>query len=412
MRPFALAVLVVVALGPLAAGVLRAHDDAKAAEMGPPLEENGLVGKSLRPDDADTILDFAARNVALHSWLTPLDISGTPQLANDIWGYVSASGREYAILGLERGTAFVEVSDPVNPVVVEVIKGPRSIWRDMAVFGHYAYSVNEKNGGMQVIDLSRIDDGRVRLPKSVRALNLRTAHNITINPKSGYAYLSGSNLANGGLLIINLADPANPKIEPESWTKEYVHDIVVLSFKKGRYAGREIVFAFDGGRGVRIIDVSDKDDPFAISSAALRYPGLAYAHSGALSKNGRFLFVNDELDERRGIETKQTTTHVFNIKDLENPKFVGAYSNGSTAIDHNSMIQHKRLFLASYQAGLRVYRTQKPRNLREIAYFDTFPASDDNQFNGAWGVFAGFPSGNVIVSDIQRGLFVIAFDRS
>ena len=43
----------------------------------------------------------------------------------------------------------------------------------------------------------------------------------------------------------------------------------------------------------------------------------------------------------------------------------------------------------------------------EIGYFDTYPASNSANFNGAWSIYPYFESGNIIISDIERGLFVV-----
>ena len=45
--------------------------------------------------------------------------------------------------------------------------------------------------------------------------------------------------------------------------------------------------------------------------------------------------------------------------------------------------------------------------LTEIGYFDSYPANNETAFNGAWSVFPYFTSGNIIINDIERGLFVV-----
>jgi hypothetical protein len=45
--------------------------------------------------------------------------------------------------------------------------------------------------------------------------------------------------------------------------------------------------------------------------------------------------------------------------------------------------------------------------LKESGLFDTYPLHDDTQGAGAWGVYPFLPSGNILVSDIQRGLFIV-----
>ncbi len=383
----------------LATGLLLAHEQV----FGEAMPGTGHTGDPLVPVDG-SVLDFSAANVAMLSWLTPEDISGVVQRANDIWGYVSPSGREYAIVGLEAATAFVEVTDPINPRVIKVIDGAESIWRDMAVYKTYAYSVNETGGGVQIIDLSRIDRGKVRLRGGVTDGGLVTAHNISINEDSGFAYLSGSNLANGGLVALDLTDPLHPVVEAGTWPFAYIHDMLVVTYDNGIYAGREIAFAFAGEDGLQIIDVSNKSNMFTVSS--LEYPGLAYAHSGWIDRKGKFLFVNDELDEL-DFTVSKTTTYLIRIKSLERPKFVKALTNGLESIDHNCMVIGKRLYEANYTTGLRVFDVRRPKKAKEIAHFDTHPETDRAEFSGAWGVYAALPSGIVLVSDVQRGLFVL-----
>ena len=67
------------------------------------------------------------------------------------------------------------------------------------------------------------------------------------------------------------------------------------------------------------------------------------------------------------------------------------------------------LYQANYTTGLRVLDTADVANanLTEVAFFDTRPESDAAVFQGAWSVYPFFDSCSVIVSDIQRGLFVL-----
>lgn len=348
---------------------------------------------------------FPASRTSLLSWMSSADMTGSPVNANDVWGYVSPSGREYAIVGLRTGTAFVEITDPADPQVVAVIDGPTSEWRDMAVYRRFAYSVNERGGGIQVIDLRRIDEGKVRLRRSVTDGGLRTAHNIFVNDDSGYAYLLGANLSRGGLVAVDLSRPARPKVEPVMWDVTYVHDVQVVSYARGRYAGREIAFAFTGREGLHIVDVTDKDAPRTLSH--LQYTNGRYGHSGWLSDNRKLLYVNDEFDERTNAAIDGMTTYVIRVARLESPRLVRTKNWGLPFIDHNSMVQNGRLYVSAYQGGLRVIDVSKPAKPKMRGWFDTHPEGDAAVFNGAWGVFAGFPSGNVIVTDVQRGLFVI-----
>lgn len=371
-----------------------------------PYSGRGITGLEIGASAArGSVLGFPASGVTLQSWMTGTDLTGVPTNASDIWGYTSPSGREYAIIGLTSGTAFVEITDPVNPSIVAVIPGPVSSWRDMAVYGEYAYSVNERSGGIQVIRLSRIDKGKVRVVRTVTDLGLSTAHNIFVNEQSGYAYVLGANLARGGLVAVDLSDPANPVLEPVAWNVTSVHDVQVVTYTKGRYKGREIAFAFTGPMGLHIIDVTDKSAPVTLSN--LVYENATYGHSGWLSSDRKFLYLNDELDERFNGNVSSMTTYVIRVARLENPKLANRLIWDLPTIDHNSMVQGDKLFLSAYRGGMRVVDISSRRYPQPIGWFDTYPDNDATAFSGAWGIYAGFPSGIVIVSDIQRGLFVL-----
>ena len=79
------------------------------------------------------------------------------------------------------------------------------------------------------------------------------------------------------------------------------------------------------------------------------------------------------------------------------------------AIDHNLYIRNGFIYLASYQAGLRLLRIDdlSTAKFTETGFFDIYPSSDNANFNGAWSVFPYYASGNVVVSGLEQGLFVL-----
>ena len=103
------------------------------------------------------VAQFPAEKVAMYSHVTLRDMGASSAL--DCWGYVSESGREYAIVGLNTGTSFVEITDPSNPVVVGMI--PRG-GKDMKVYKHYVYSSTD-GGPFLIIDVGDIDNGNIKL---------------------------------------------------------------------------------------------------------------------------------------------------------------------------------------------------------------------------------------------------------
>jgi hypothetical protein len=66
------------------------------------------------------------------------------------------------------------------------------------------------------------------------------------------------------------------------------------------------------------------------------------------------------------------------------------------------------IFEANYTSGLRVFDAgDDPAAPVEVAYFDTWPDNDNVEYSGLWSNYPFFPSGTIIGSDRQRGLFVL-----
>lgn len=399
------------------AALLAAYAGAATAR-----DEGGLKLRDMQPKvkapiyrfgvdpDQDKKMEeqFESKATRLLAWL-PLDaFEGEHNTGNDCWGYVSPSGREYAIIGLEKGFGIVEVTNPTSPKIIKTIKGPTSLWHDVKVIGSVAYGVSEGGAGMQVMDLSKIDDGEVTHVQNRMHAGHSTTHNIASNTDTGYLYLCGPNIANGGLVAVSTEDPLNPTIVG-AWPDMYVHDAQIVSYKEGPYAGREIAFCasgFGNGSGdtaLRIVDVTDKTNMHTIGS--VEWAQSQYSHQCWLSEDRKYLYLNDELDEEA--YGKNTTTHVFDVSDLSNPKDVGTFSSGVKAIDHNNYVRGNHIYQANYRSGLRVFRNDDPMNPQQVAFFDTYPDDDRAAFNGAWSCYPYFPSGTVLISDIERGLFIV-----
>jgi len=356
--------------------------------------------------------EFDSSNITLLAHIPLNNFTGVDSTeGNDCWGYVSPSGKEYAIMGLMGGYAFVDITNPSSPVIVDKVTGPVSMWHDVKVVGEYAYGVSEGGSGVQVMDLSDIDSGNVSLVTNWESGGYSTTHNIIANEEAGTLWLAGANVGNGGLLHVDISNPASPSFDG-GWTEMYVHDAQVVTWHDGALDGRELAFVaggFSGGfqsTGLRIVDVTNPNNPTTLSTVF--YPNAGYAHQVWLSTDRKYLYLNDELDE--GATVSVTTTRIINVEDPANPFLVDTYTTGKAAIDHNLYTRDHVVYQANYRSGLRVFDALDPTNPVEVAYFDTFPNSDSAEFNGAWSSYPFFPSGNIIVSDIERGLFVMRVD--
>lgn len=384
--------------------VAHAHDgDPKATSLLPAYRGPGY--RSGVPQASGPAFDFPCSGMVLLSWLPLDEFSSGLDNGNDCWGYVSPSGREYAIFGTSGGTGFVDVTTPGNPTILAFIPGVVSLWRDVKVHDAYAYSVSEGGGGIQVFDLTQIDQGTVTELNNVTSGGTTETHNVAIDTTSGYLYRTGG--GPNGLRIYSLANPAQPVYVGE-WPDRYVHDATIVTYESGTYAGKQIAFCcsgFDGGwvePGIDIVDVTDKTNPILLSR--YEYPDAVYSHQAWLSEDRQYLYLNDELDEAN--QSINTRTRVIDVSDLSNPFVVTTFSTGLPAVDHNLYVSGDLIYQANYRSGLRIFDASNPTTPIEVAYFDTYPPNDGAEFNGLWSSYPFFPSGTIIGSDIEKGLFV------
>lgn len=372
---------------------------------------------------------FPCDGIELAGWLELPELGGGS--GSDSWGWKDEqTGRYYALMGRSNGVAFVDITDPADPVYIGNLPRPAgvgsSVWTDLKTYQDHAFIVADSvsNHGMLVFDLTRLRDVTsppVTFSADAQYLNFQfpsgtpgthhEAHNIAINTDSGFAYTTGGNTCAGGLHMIDIRIPTQPEFAGCFSADGYTHDVqcVVYAGPDERYTGREICFASNED-SVTIVDVSDKEVPIQLGRHT--YGSSEYTHQGWLTPDHRWFVTDDELDEtRQGLPG--TRTLVFDVALLDSVPAPAEYIADGPSIDHNQYVLGDYTFQANYRRGLRILRIDDPAtaDLTEVAYFDTYPASDGNSFQGAWNVYPFFDNGTVLVSDINRGLFVLRITK-
>lgn len=345
---------------------------------------------------------FPCEGYDLQSRLTPGQMASS--FANDSWGWVDPeSGIEYALIGLNNGTAFIDISDPTAPVYLGKLPTHtgNSTWRDIKVYQNHAFIVSEAGGhGMQVFDLTRLRDINnppADLTADAHYDGFGSAHNIVINEDSGFAYGVGTTTFSGGPHFINIQDPLNPVAAGGYAQNSYSHDAQVVTYNgpDSDYTGREILIGSNADI-LALVDITDKDNPVEIST--IGYSNLGYTHQGWFTEDQRYFLLGDETDEIGfGFNTR---TIIFDFDDLDNPVIHFEYEGTNTSTDHNGYVRGDKYYLASYRAGMRVMDIADiaNENMTEIGYFDTVPSSDQVGTSGLWNVYPFFPSGNIVLS--------------
>lgn len=337
---------------------------------------------------ADSYSQLPNQNTYL---LRNLDVAGRSYAA--CWGYSAPDGREYAILGCNNGTAFIDITDSANITEVDFQSGVSSSWREMKTYSHYAYIVSEgSNSFLQIVDLQYLPDS-VHFVKNWNYTGYTKTHSIS--QEGHFLYLNGGNAtsggtSSGGVAVVDLTDPENP-VKRGSWSTRYVHDCRVLN---------DTIWAANiSNQRVTVINATNKDALVEIVNwQNLPNPS---PHNCAITKDRKYILVTDENNGPGKLKT-------WNIEDLGNITLVNTWqpTGITTSIVHNVEIYGDYAVVAHYTSGIRIIDISNPASPQEAAWYDTRPSDNNNSYNGCWGVYK-FPSGKIIGSDISNGLFVI-----
>jgi choice-of-anchor B domain-containing protein len=378
---------------------------------------------------------FPCNKVDLASFLPIADIDGTNETnitANDIWGWTdSLTNKEYALLGLSNGVAFVDVTNPSAPVYLgnlpRTAAASDSLWRSMKVYRDHLYAVSEAVGhGLQVFDLTRLRG--VTSPQTFTETahydNFSSAHTINVDEETGYLYVAGSKpnpsrtpnvdtcpgataTRGGGLHMIDVRNPAAPAFAGCVNEDGYTHETECIIYRGPdvQHQGREVCFSSNEDT-LTIVDVTNKSAPLQLSRTT--YAGVGYTHQGWLTGDQRSFLINDELDEQQQHLAKNRTI-VFDVSDLDAPLVRGVFQGSTPSIDHNLYVRGLYAFESNYRSGVRVIDTRDAANanMSEVAFFDVYPVDDQALFNGTWSNYPFFASGTIVASGIEQGLFVL-----
>lgn len=378
--------------------------------------------------EAGTAGVFSCDKIDLVAHLALADLSATASSANDIWGHTDLNtDTEFALIGLNNGTAVVSLADPASPVVVGTVNGSNTSWRDIKVLQFfddnlgrwqaYAYVSSEANNGIQIIDLNDLPSS-VRLAATDRSAN--SAHNLYISNvdyttntaltgQQPALHLAGQPEQGGAVASYSLADPLQLSanwLQSGASRSDYSHDVASMLVTDQRASNQcdrpecQVLFDFNE-QNIKLWDISGAGN---LELADFSYSLASYVHSGWWTEDQQYLFVHDELDEtNHGLNT---TVRVFGLTDLTAPVLAATYTGPTKAIDHNGFVRGNRYYMSNYQRGLTILDITNPAAPVQAGFFDTFPASDSAAFNGMWGVYPYLPSGLIIGSDINSGLYV------
>lgn len=342
---------------------------------------------------------YISENVNLLSnWSdSSLGINGFGGSYTEVYGYEN-NGREYAIIGSTFGTHFIDVTNPNEVEELTRIAGAYSAsnvtHRDYHIMGKYLYAVCDQGASsLQIMDVSN-------LPNSVEVVYdsdelFTRSHNIFIDTVSHKLYSCSTkgydelnNYWTSSLCVYDLSNPVQPTLlHNMNEIIPNTHDI---------WVDNDTAFINCPGTGTLVWEFSGAPSQLSLFNS---YPDFGTNHSG-WKAGDIYVFA----EENNGYDLK-----VVDASDISNLELLSTFNSNVNefSIAHNLMIKDDLVYISYYWDGLQVYDISDPENPVRVAFYDTYEPENFGGYNGAWGVYAFLPSGNVLISDIANGLFVL-----
>ncbi len=322
---------------------------------------------------------------------------------SDLWGYVDCQGNEYALLGSASEINVINITDPANPQLVYHIAGGNvTTWRDMMVYHNRLYAcVDGGNEGLIILNLDNLPDS-VSFVKQTSEF-FTSAHTIFIDELHGRLYATGTNTHPDGLIILDLTqDPDNPTLigSPSLPGGGYMHESFVRD---------NIVYGSHGYNGFYIWDCTDPQNPILKASIS---NVTGYNHTSWLTEDNRYAIFSEEVPAGQPL-------YVVDLQNIDNGEIEVVHTfkqplllpEHLNSIYHQTIIRDDYFITSAYEDGTHIFDISDILNPQLVAYYDLNP--NNTVYNGYfsnWGTFPFFPSGNIISSDMQTGLFVLKAD--
>lgn len=225
-------------------------------------------------------------------WDPPGMPSNGSVVYNDVWGYTASDGSEFAILGNVDSILVIDVSVCSDPQrVFGYDGGNTTTWRDFKTYNDYMYAVCDNcTEGLHIFDMSGLPSNPPTHVLTTTAF-FDNAHNIFIDTATHKLYAVGTNTANEGMVILDLATPDNPTLienihldqeNGEPGSNYYVHDV---------YVQNDTAYASHGYLGYYVWDLTDLDSIEVLGD----YDSPGYNHSSWNDSSGQYAYYAEEV---------------------------------------------------------------------------------------------------------------------
>jgi choice-of-anchor B domain-containing protein len=351
---------------------------------------------------------YSASNFTLISNIDPEpNVNSSGNKYSGCWGWHQPNQqKEYAIAGSQSGTYWVDVTNPVTPIVSDYEAGQVSdaTWREIKTYQNYCYVISDDGGAnsLQIFDMQYLPDSVHKVYDSDALF--KRGHTLWVDGTKLYvAGVTYSNNTSSSMNVYSLATPSNPtllrQLDQDYPFINYVHDMFVRN---------DTVYASCAYQGLYVFNFDAINNTFTQLGSLSSYPFSGYNHSSALTPNGQTLVFADEVPV--GLPLK-----VADVSNLSNIQVLATTNQFSLTTPHNPfMVNDQYCFVSSYSEGIQLYDISNPSAPILAGYFDTYPQGGGNvndwsagNYNGNWGAYPYFPSKNIFALDMENGIFML-----
>ncbi|HET6244868.1 MAG: choice-of-anchor B family protein [Bacteroidetes bacterium] len=353
---------------------------------------------------------YDSENISLYSVWKDSSITHTATAVNynSVWGYFDAiKNKEYAIFGGNNGTYFVDVTNPSSPVLRDFVPGKRGdcIWREYKNYGKYIYMISDDTqpNSFQIADMSFLPDS-VHVVFDSDSI-FATAHTLFVDKNNLYcANVNSLPSTYSSMSVYDLSDPEKPLLLRSLITDDpdvaMVHDMFVRN---------DTVYVSAGFYGLHVYNFLPNNTLNKLGSIT-SYPDAGYNHSSWLTEDGRTMVFCDEVPKNMAVK-------VIDVSDLSDIKVQSTFKSNEGATAHNPYIIGNNVVISYYEDGVQIFNITDPQAPYKSGYFDTHPQNGNsyasgNTYNGCWGAYPYLPSGILLASDRQNGLFILNAEQA
>lgn len=347
---------------------------------------------------------FASQNISLLSNFDDPAVTAEPQYGiryQSCWGWVDTlTGKEYAIIGSTSGTYIVEVTDPSNPVQRAYISSrlTNMIWHEYKTYGNYLYIVADGTANqLQIVDMSYLPDS-AHVVYDSNAL-ISSAHTISMDGNKMYLAWVYTPTGRHKMQVYSLANPVAPVL-----LRSLDQDYPGISQTHDMFVVHDTVYASCAYQGLYIFKFNTTTNHFVQIGSLPTYPDQGYNHSSVLSEDHTTLYMCDEVPPGLGVK-------IVDVTSIASPSADSVFRTHVGDTPHNPYVKGNFLYLAAYQDGIYIYDITNPAVPVMRGFFDTHPQNGtlypSPYDEGCWAAYPDLPSGTLLVSDMQYGLFCL-----